>query len=202
LIRGNKTFEAEISGDGIIVDNLGNQPYLPWNVFVEAVSILKENGGQAKKGNAMNSKLGERGLPIDSIEGHIAYKVYGYKEGDSVFRRITPIACILIWANICKHKPGKLILSNNLSNLLNEPDTEKAQEKSPEKASISQSLDKGEMEIYNCLRGDFSGEADYTQIAYKLNIGFNLALNRLKKLESKGFVNETDNKWKIIEKLS
>lgn len=117
LIRGNKTFEAEISQDGIFVDNLGNQPRLHWNVFVEAVSILKENGGHAKKGNAMNSKLGEKGLPIDSIEGHIAYKMYGYKEGDSVFRRITPIACILIWANICKHKPGKLILSNNLSNL-------------------------------------------------------------------------------------
>lgn len=117
LIRGNETFKAEIYEDGIIVDNLGNQPCLPWNVFVEAVLILKENGGQAKKGNAMNSKLGEKGLPIDSIEGHIAYKMYGYKEGDSVFRRITPIACILIWANICKHKPGKLILFNNLSNL-------------------------------------------------------------------------------------
>jgi hypothetical protein len=111
LIRGNETFKAEISKDGIIVDNLGNQPHLKWNVFTEAVSILKANGGKAKKGDAMKSKLGEKGLPLNSIEGHIAHTVYGYQEGDTVFRRITPIACILIWAKICQHKPGELIIS-------------------------------------------------------------------------------------------
>jgi hypothetical protein len=57
LIRGGNTFKAEVSADGIYVDNLGNQPFLPWNVFTEAISILKVNGGRAKKGDAMNSKL-------------------------------------------------------------------------------------------------------------------------------------------------
>jgi hypothetical protein len=44
-----------------------------------------------------SAKLGESNLPIDSIEGHIANVIYGKKLGDSVFRRITPISCILIW---------------------------------------------------------------------------------------------------------
>lgn len=60
----------------------------------------------------MNYKLGETGLPIDSVEGRIAFKVYGKQLGQSVFRRITPIACILIWAGLCVNQSGKLILLN------------------------------------------------------------------------------------------
>lgn len=73
-------------------------PFLRWSVFIEAVSVLKSNGGRAKRGDAMKSKLGEEGLPVNSVEGHVAHMVSGYHEGDNVFRRITPIACILIWA--------------------------------------------------------------------------------------------------------
>jgi hypothetical protein len=58
----------------------------------------------------MNFKLGEHGLPIDSIEGHIAFVVYRKRNGDSVFRRIAPIAAILAWAGICNVSPGELIL--------------------------------------------------------------------------------------------
>lgn len=110
LLRGDGSFKAEVSTEGIYVDNLGNQPLLPWNVFIETISILKANGDRARRGNAY-SKLGEKDLPLNSIEGHIAHIVYKNKIGDSVFRRITPIACILIWAKICRHKPGELLLS-------------------------------------------------------------------------------------------
>ena len=103
-------FKAKLVDGGIEVSNLGNQPFLPWSVFQEAVCVLIRNGGTAKRGNAMNAKLGDEGLPLDSVEGHIALVVYGNKIGDSVFRRITPIACILEWASICKFEPGKLIL--------------------------------------------------------------------------------------------
>lgn len=200
LIRGNETFKAEISEDGIIVDNLGNQPHLKWNVFTEAVSILKANGGKAIKGDAMNSRLGERGLPLDSVEGHIAHKVYGTKEGNYVFRRITPIACILIWAQICQHKPGKLILSAYISNLLTDESnnitvTEKVYKEPREEATPSE-LDSPELEILNCLK---EGEADYYDVANKLRIGSNLALLRLTKLKSKGLVREINDKWRIID---
>lgn len=109
-IRGTGSFSAELIDTGIKVDNLGTQPFLPWDVFQEAIIILIRNDGRAERGNAMNFKLGESGLSLDSIEGHIAHTVYGKKEGVSVTRRITPIACVLIWAGICRTEPGELVL--------------------------------------------------------------------------------------------
>jgi hypothetical protein len=106
------SFIAEMREDGIWVDNLGAEPYLPWAVFQEAICVLIRSGGRANRGNAMGPKLGDKALPLDSIEGHIAYVVYGKRPGQSVFRRITPVACILIWAGVCRAEPGELVLSN------------------------------------------------------------------------------------------
>jgi hypothetical protein len=109
--RGDKiTFEAECIRDGINVDNLGNERFLPWSIFSETVLLLRNNNGRAIRGDAHKYRLGGEGLPLDSVEGNIASKVYGKKIGDTVFRRITPIACILIWAGICKSEPGELVL--------------------------------------------------------------------------------------------
>jgi hypothetical protein len=93
-----------------MVSNLDKQPLLRWAVFEETVALLGRNGGRASRGDAMNSKLGDDDLSLDSVEGHIAATIYGQREGDSVFRRITPVACILIWAGICRHSPGELVL--------------------------------------------------------------------------------------------
>jgi hypothetical protein len=109
LLKG-ASFTATLTKEGIAVDNLRSQPFLPWAVFQEAVCLLVRKGGQADRGDAMGSKLGEPGLPLDSIEGHIAQVVFGKRPGDSVFRRVTPIACILIWAGICEAAPNKIIL--------------------------------------------------------------------------------------------
>jgi hypothetical protein len=108
LRRGS--FTAELTDEGVIVDNLGNQPLLPWAAFQEAICVLIRNGGRAKRGVAMEAKLGEPGLPMNSVEGHVALVVYGKRLGDTVFRRITPIACILIWAGICEAAPNELVL--------------------------------------------------------------------------------------------
>ena len=109
LLKGG-TFTARIVDQGIEVDNLGNQPFLHWSAFQEAICVLIRNGGRAHRGDAMNSRLGDPNLSIDSIEGHIAHVVYGKQVGESVFRRITPISCILIWAGLCKAEPHELVL--------------------------------------------------------------------------------------------
>jgi hypothetical protein len=111
LMKGGN-FIAREDEEGIWVDNLGSQPLLPWCVFQEAICVLMRNDGRAKRGNAMNCRLGDAGLPLDSIEGHIAQVVYGKQPGDSVFRRVTPIAAILVWAGICRAKPGELVLKD------------------------------------------------------------------------------------------
>lgn len=100
------SFTAVLSAGGIEVDNLGNQPHLPWRVLGEAVRLLCLKGGRAARGKAMTARLGDPELPLDSIEGHIAHVVYDRKVGDSVFRRVTPISCILVWAGICESLPG------------------------------------------------------------------------------------------------
>jgi hypothetical protein len=109
LLKGG-SFVAEIAENGVFVDNLGTQPFLPWAVFQEAVSLLIRKGGRAMRGDAMGARLGEPDLPLDSVEGHLASAVYGKKLKEAVFRRITPIACILIWAGICKARPLELML--------------------------------------------------------------------------------------------
>lgn len=109
LLKG-EDFIAELTEEGVKVSNLGNQPLLPWAVFQEAICVLIRNGGRAERGNAMEAKLGEDDLPLDSVEGHIAHVVYGKRPDEFVFRRITPISCILIWAGICEAGPHELIL--------------------------------------------------------------------------------------------
>ena len=109
LLRGDR-FKAKLTNGGVCVDNLRTQSFLPWAAFEQAVNVMERNGGIAMRGNAMDFRLGDPKLPLNSIEGHIASVVYGRECGDSVFRRITPIACILIWGGICKAMPGKLAL--------------------------------------------------------------------------------------------
>jgi len=109
LLKGG-TFTARIVDQGIEVDNLGNQPFIHWAAFQEALCVLIRNGGSAPRGDAMKSRLGDPALSLDSIEGHIAHVVYGKQVGETVFRRITPITCVLIWAGLCKAKPNELVL--------------------------------------------------------------------------------------------
>lgn len=110
LLKGNKSFHVELVKGGVVVDNLNTEPFLEWKVFEKTIELLENENGVALKGDAMGNKLGDIGLPFTSIEGFIAKEVYGKKVGDSVFRRITPIVNILIWAEICKNDKGKLIL--------------------------------------------------------------------------------------------
>lgn len=110
MMAGRRSFQARIAEEGVYVSNLDSKPFLPWKVFTEAVSLIEKKGGRAMNGNAINFKLGQIGLPVDSVEGHIARTVYGKEIGESVSRRITPVAAILIWAGVCRHEPGELIL--------------------------------------------------------------------------------------------
>lgn len=110
LMKSNGVFTATYNNAGVSVSNLAGQNILTWDVFYKTVELLAENGGKASKGDAMNGKLGDSKLPIDSVEGYIAYKVYDKAIGDSVFRRITPVSGILAWAGICVNERGTLRL--------------------------------------------------------------------------------------------
>jgi hypothetical protein len=103
-------FEARKTKDGIMVEKLGSEPFLPWAVFTNTIRLLNEKGGRARKGSAQNSaRLGDPDLPFDSIEGFIAQSVYGKTRGISVLRRITHISGIMRAAKICKSERGYLV---------------------------------------------------------------------------------------------
>lgn len=109
LTRG--TFNAERCDDGVLVSNLGFNLLLPWDIFQVVERLLREKGGEAERGNAMGYVLGDVELSLDSVEGRVASKIYDKVIGETVFRRITPITCILIWAGVCLHKPRKLLIN-------------------------------------------------------------------------------------------
>ncbi len=109
-MQKNGNFGAILTEQGVEVSNLGASRLLEWRVFDEVERFLKEKNGQAQRGNAVNGKLGDDKLPLDSVEGYIAQVIYGKEEGDFVFRRITPIANILVWAGVCKHGQSSLHL--------------------------------------------------------------------------------------------
>ena len=79
----------------IHVSNLGQQPWLPVEAL-EVALLLIDSYGRVPKGKAMTAKLGDEDLSLDTIEGAVASLVFGKHEGDSVFRRITPIAGLLL----------------------------------------------------------------------------------------------------------
>lgn len=116
LMKSDGTFMATYNNEGIQVSNLGSQSLLSWEVFYETIELLNQNGGKASKGNAMSGKLGDRKLPIDSVEGYIAYKVYGKVLGNTVFRRISAISGILNWAEICANERGYLKIVPGFTN--------------------------------------------------------------------------------------
>jgi len=147
VMKGKKLFTARLEEDGIYVDNLGDQPFLPWQVFTEAINCLKENGGQVKKGNAADYTLGDSNLDQNSMEGYIASKIYGCKTGDSVFKRIDPIASILVWAEICENARGHVRLLQEIEELgIEELNTSKDEEKVPPVMSIGGIIENSEIE--------------------------------------------------------
>ena len=103
-------FSARMTEEGVMVDNLGFYPFLPWTVFMETVNLLVRNCGRAEKGDAMSSRLGEEGLSLETVEGRIAHVIYGRKIGETVFRRIAPISATLVWAGVCDATTDELIL--------------------------------------------------------------------------------------------
>jgi len=66
------------SGTGLVSPKIPPTNKLVWEVFDAAVEVVVNNGGKAIKGKARSgARLGSDDLPLNSVEGYIAYKVYG-----------------------------------------------------------------------------------------------------------------------------
>ncbi len=96
-------FEAFYDGerDSVWVSNLGASPYLPAEVFHIASELIAKHA-RTPKGDATRYKLGEDGLPLDSIEGAVAHQVFGRSPGEFVYRRISAISGILVFCRLAE----------------------------------------------------------------------------------------------------
>lgn len=111
LIQEGKkiAIEFESDGSGIVCDKIPIPNQLKWDAFIAAYNILIMNEGELYKGYARSGKLGSERLPIDSLEGYIAYAVHGVKEGDSAFAPGFVIAAILDWIGILNNERGTFL---------------------------------------------------------------------------------------------
>ena len=97
-------------GTGIHATNIPSNKVLIWQAFEDAIALLKKKGGRAIKGNAMKGKLGDRYLPLDSVEGYIAYHTFHVKKGETTLRFISALSSILEWSGYCKNGYGYIEL--------------------------------------------------------------------------------------------
>ena len=104
------------NGRGLVSPKIPLRNQLTWEVFDAAVEVVRKNGGRAKKGNAQSgAKLGSEKLSLDSVEGYVAHKVHGVKEGDSAFGPAFVICAILDWAGVCHNTRGYLTINPSFS---------------------------------------------------------------------------------------
>lgn len=103
------------NGKGLVSPKIPPANQLIWEAFDAAVEVVIDNGGKAKKGNAQSgAKLGTEKLMMNSVEGYIAYKLHGAKEGDTAFGPGFVICAILDWAGVCKNERGYLVINPTL----------------------------------------------------------------------------------------
>ncbi|CAG5013066.1 hypothetical protein DYBT9275_05330 [Dyadobacter sp. CECT 9275] len=115
LMKAGQSFTAKWDDRGVWLDNLGSQPLLPWGVFETAIELMIEKntqniGAHVLKGKAVGFRLGSIELPLDSIEGRVAHKVFGKAIGQTTFRRISAIVGVLSFAGICTNGRGYVTL--------------------------------------------------------------------------------------------
>lgn len=116
LMNAGRFFIAKMTPEGVWVSNLDTSPMLKWPVFDCAISLGKEKGigERVLKGNAMQGRLGDTLLPVDSIEGIIAINVFKQLPGSSVFRKISAIGGVLSWAGIFTNGRGNMTFNGCL----------------------------------------------------------------------------------------
>lgn len=108
-----KVGQFERCTDWLISSKIPPANQLTWEAFDAAVEVVIKNNGKAEKGKARSgAKLGSDGLPLDSIEGYIAHKVYSTQIGETAFGPGFVIAAVLDWVEICHNERGYLTINN------------------------------------------------------------------------------------------
>lgn len=98
-------------GKSFTSNKLPIKPPYKFQIFDVIVELLLSQGGNARKGNGRNYRLGEKNCDINTVVGAVAID-RGNKPGDSVFDPVFVFAAILEWAGIAHNGRGELTLTH------------------------------------------------------------------------------------------
>lgn len=98
----------------IVCDNL--PPVFTYEVFDIIINLLENQNGKAKKGNARNFKLGQKGCEETTVVGTILKNYFGKNNGESGLDPVFILSSILEWAGIVHNKRGYLELTEEYKN--------------------------------------------------------------------------------------
>jgi len=102
-------FTARLVDDGIDVDDLGDQSFLRGkSLRKRSIYSLERRTSRARRCHDVQAWESRSAIGFDRR----AYCTCAVRkqEGDSIFRRISLYAAILVWAGLCDTAPGELIL--------------------------------------------------------------------------------------------
>jgi len=108
-VQGNQ-FSAILHSNYIEIPELTDCKLL-MAVFQDAYYLLQQNGSEGVRyGKAIGARLGDEGLEVSTLDGHISYHVYGTKIGKAVLQRSYYVGAILVAAGVCEWISGGIRL--------------------------------------------------------------------------------------------
>jgi len=121
LNGGSFDIKTNINGVRVFINGIEKPTLLCfWRAFDVIVESAREHGGKLYRGERYvqaGAKLGSDKLPLDSIEGIVAYNFHHKVIGSTITRRSNYYTAIMEWAGICKVYPssgnGSYILLND-----------------------------------------------------------------------------------------
>lgn len=91
-----------------------------YKIFDIVLNLIMSKGGQVRKGNARNFRIGEKGCEVDTIAGVIGVEYYKKSVGEYTFDPVFLIVAIMANANIINNCRGYVELTKEYRELLGE----------------------------------------------------------------------------------
>lgn len=110
----------EINGDNTTLGSYQalRETRYEYRVFDIVTDLLIQNGGSAKKGNARNYRVGEKGCELNTVAGAIGNKYHNKNIGEYSFDPVFIIVAIMDWAGIVYNKRGYIELTEKYKELI------------------------------------------------------------------------------------
>ncbi len=113
----NYVVSAHVDGVHFECKELPIKPPYEYSVFDIIVDCIIKNGGEARKGNARNYRLGEKQCDKTTLVGYIGQHYFGKNIGDSVYDPVFVLVPILQAVGIVENNRGIVTFTDSYINM-------------------------------------------------------------------------------------